>query len=130
MTMPSALNTAMHQPVRDLMHALAAVQPAEGIRIEADTLGATWVWVQCFADFDYEYAWLLDVRLHHEGSNTTESDYLAVYEGYDNHGQAAYRATWWGHPETFPKVPDLYSALSWWAEWVKNTRTGEHGESA
>jgi hypothetical protein len=108
-----------------IMTKLAAVQPAEGTKIDA--LDA-WVWVQAFCDFDYEYAWLLDVR-HNASSDSgdaTESDYLAVFKGYDAHGTSVYRATWHRHPVVFPEVPNLYDALSWWATWVKDTRGGFH----
>lgn len=104
-----------------ILTALAGVQPADGTKLD----DFTWVWVQAFCDFDYEYAWLLDVRVNN-GESATVSDYMAVFKGYDRHGMAVFRATWWDHSAVFPEVPDLYDALSWWAGWVKETRRGEY----
>ena len=111
--------------VRALLDKLAAVQLAEGTTLVD---GNTWAWVQAFCDFDYEYAWLVDVRTStaYRGSLVTTSDYLAIFKGYDAHGVSVVRVTWWGHPATFPDIPNLYDALAWWAAWVKDTRTGEH----
>ena len=116
----SALNVAEYGLLTVLLSRLAGAQDSEGTRIDTDT----WCWVTCFADFDYEYAWLIDVRTS-DGTETT-SDYLAVFKGYDGHGLSVYRASWWGHAATFPEVPDLYDAMAWWAQWVKDTRSGEH----
>lgn len=114
--------------LKGLLRRLAGVQLAEGTNLDDNT----WVWVTAFADFDYEYAYLIDVRkgTRARGQPVTTSDYLAFFEGYDGHGQNVVQASWWGHAETFPDVPNLYDALAWWAQWVKETRQGAHDESA
>jgi hypothetical protein len=134
MTATAAQRRAIHgtdlvnDELAGILNKLAAVQPAEGTRVD-DT---TWMWVQAFADFDYEYAWLVDVRrsLFHRAKTVTTSDYVAIFKGYDVHGNSVVRSTWFGHPETFPEVPNLYDALSWWAGWVKETRGTEHGQAS
>jgi len=102
-----------------LLNKLAGAQPAEGTQLDD-----AWVWVQAFADFDYEYAYLVDVR--RKSGTKTVSDYLAVFQGYNAKGEHVVRSDWHGKPAIFPKVPDLYAALAWWAEWVRTTRGGEH----
>ena len=74
-----------HDPkLYDLLTKLAAAQPAEGTRVD----DLTWCWVQAFADFDYEYAYLVDVRRasYYRAKTVTTSDYLAVFKGYDAQG--------------------------------------------
>jgi hypothetical protein len=120
----SAVEIATEVDHYGLLTALARVQPSEGTRLDDDT----WVWVQAFADFDYEYAWLLDVRTRTPEGTT--SDYIAVFKGYDNHGVQVFRATWRRAPETFPKVPNLYAAMAWWVEWIAQTRVRDTDATA
>jgi hypothetical protein len=125
MKRPSALNTAVVSELGALCRRLAGVQDSEGITTHVLAEYDVWLWVQCFADFDYEYAWLVDVRWR--DGDSTVSDYLAIFEGYDQHGKTAFRCAWQDQDRVFPEVPDLYSAMAWWAEWVKQTRGREHG---
>lgn len=118
---PQALGTALTADTQSVAHRLAATQDADGIRLDEHT----WCWVLAFIDLDYEYVWLVDVRWT-DGEHTS-TDYLAIFQGYDGQGHRAFVAEWRGQPVTFPKVPNMYDALAWWAEWVRDTRGGLHG---
>lgn len=108
--------TVVAEAIKGLGLSLAGVQVSDGTLVDDNT----WAWVQCFADFDYEYAYLVDVR--RTGPAGTTSDYLAIFTGYDEHGNHTTRYTWWGHERRFPEVPDVYAAMAWWATWLKGSR--------
>jgi hypothetical protein len=103
-----------------LKEKLAGAQAAEGTLVDDNT----WCWVQGFMDFDYEYAYLVEVRVHYGALGTSDRDYLAIFEGYDQHGAAMVRHTWFN----VGRSPDLYDAALWWVRWVKQTREERMGE--
>lgn len=96
-----------------LKEKLASAQAAEGTRVDDNT----WCWVQSYMDFDYEHAYLVDVRVSRPAGGF-DSDYLAIFEGFDQYGAAMVRYTWFN----VGRSPDLYDAAIWWVRWVKQTR--------